>query len=196
MHWKGKDMQDVWSYMENSCFWQLCSQGSNRGTQSEKSGPKYWKDIKKPVMGSLGNCFRKGKSLSSAETVYILPPIDKIAAVFWAVTLQLQSRARSLAHTKEKEVIHESKNYFFASICLALFKKYHTASYPTSCLLQALSRKDLITKRLEIPLFLIFLKKFLFALLSFVLQVKKNCSPKQNSLLWQYPNSITSLEFN
>lgn len=164
-------MQDMWSYMENSWFWQLCSQRSNHGIQSEESGPKYWKDVKKPAMGSPGNCFRKDKSLSSAEIVYLLSSADKIATLFWAVNLQLQSQARSLAHPNEKKVMHESKNYFFASICLVLFEKYCTALYPAMCLLQTLSKKDLLTQRLKSPLFLFLLKTFLFALLSFVLHV-------------------------
>lgn len=95
---------------------------SQCGTQSEKSGPKYWKDVKRSVMGSSGNCFRKGKYLNSAGTVYILSPADKIATVFWAVTLQPQSQARSLIYKNEKEVIHESKKLVFQSICLVLTK--------------------------------------------------------------------------
>jgi len=69
-------------------------------------------------MGFHGNCFRKGKSLSSAEIVYILSSVDNIAPMFWAVTLQLQSWARSLAHPNEKKVIHGCETYCFASICL------------------------------------------------------------------------------
>lgn len=82
MDWKRKDMQDMWSYMENSSFRQLCSQGANRGTQSEKSGPTYWEGIKKPVMASPGNHFRKGRSLSPAQTVYICPQLIKLLPCF------------------------------------------------------------------------------------------------------------------
>lgn len=121
MHWKGKDMQDMWSYMENSCFWQLCSQRSNRGTQSEESSPKYWKDVKKRVMGSPGNCFRKGKSLSSAEILYILSPTDKIATVFWALTPHPQSRARSLSHPNEKT--EKKQELLFCNYLSSIFQK-------------------------------------------------------------------------
>lgn len=70
-------------------------------TWSEKSGPKYWKDEKKLVMGSPSKCLRKRKSLSSAGVVFLLSSADRTASVFGAVILQLPSQARSLAYLNE-----------------------------------------------------------------------------------------------
>lgn len=121
-------------------------------------------------MDSPGNSSREGKSVSKAVIEYIVSPVDKIAIILWAVTLQLQSQTRSLAHPDKKKIIH--KTSFGPVFVLHCSKMYCTALYPTTCQLQTLSKKDLITQRLEIPPFLIFLK-FLFGLLRFVLHVKK-----------------------
>lgn len=131
-----------------------------------------------------GKCLRKGKSFSSSGIAFILCSTVRIASMFGAVNLHLQSKARSLAHSNEKKnVIYEGKNYFFVSIFLILFKKYFTALYPTD-LLQTVTKRDLTTQRLEIPLLLILLK-FLFALISFshFNPSQSKISPKQNRVL-------------
>lgn len=149
-------------------------------TWSEKSGPKYWKDEKKLVMGSPGKCLRKRKSLSSAGVVFLLSSADRTASVFGAVILQLPSQARSLAHLNETKQNKTWKHelHFYMLVFLVLFKKYNTSLYPTMCLLQTLNKRDPITQRQEILLFLTFLKKSLFGLISFVMYIITLIIPK------------------